>query len=76
MKISLFLDNFNRYWSSKPPWCQPWSVIFSGLIVISLVYILIPFFLIKLLITLLISLWWYLFLILAPSIDNESKDLE
>ena len=76
MNIDLFIEKFNNYWSSKPIWCKPWTILLTGLLIILSTYFFAPFVWVKLLVFIIISLWWYLFLILAPSIDHQIKDLE
>ena len=76
MKLNLFFENSINYWNSKPLWCQPWSIMLTGVLIIAFAYFKIPFVWIKLLVFLLICFWWYLFLILAPSINPDMKDIE
>ncbi|WP_320667643.1 DUF6737 family protein [Prochlorococcus sp. MIT 1307] len=55
-------------WSEKPFWCQPWSIILTGIlvIIISLIWPAIKW--ITLLLSIIIVLWWILFLWLAPNL--------
>ena len=61
------------YWSLKPPWCQPWSIISFGLIVVGAFQFLIHNIWITGLVLLLILMWWYLFLYIAPSIYTDNN---
>ena len=59
------------FWGEKPFWCQPWSIILTGvsIIVISLLWPGIIW--ISALLTILIVLWWMLFLVIAPSLYRD-----
>ena len=63
------------FWSHKPWWCQPWSIISTGSAVIGLsfwwpgrLWICIP-------IGLAVSAWWLLFLVIVPA-AYRSGDLQ
>ena len=56
----------NLYWDEKPIWCQPWSIILTGILIcLSGIYIFNNYF-IKIFVVIIISFWWYLFLYIAP----------
>ncbi len=65
-------NKLNTYWSSKPPWCQPWSILTTGFIIILLTYIISANLFITIFISLLIFGWWFLFLIIAPSLYHNN----
>ncbi len=60
-----------RYWSEKPFWCKPWSIILFGSTILFAMWLIFHNLIILLLISLIIFTWWYLFLILAPSLYEE-----
>ena len=62
------------YWSNKPLWCQPWTILLSGLLIISTSFYLLNNILITLLFTVLVVIWWILFLFIAPSLYDENKN--
>ncbi len=74
MELNSFLKNSKKYWSSKPIWCQPWSIILTGVIIITFASFILPFLWLKVLVIVLIFLWWYLFLIFAPSFIEEDNN--
>ena len=63
------------FWDSKPYWCQPWSIISFGLLVLACSWIVLKNLIITSILGFFIIAWWILFLILAPSsyqgISNE-----
>ena len=54
------------FWDSKPFWCQPWSIIFSGILVLITSWIIFNNFIVNALLGFLIIIWWVVFLILVP----------
>jgi len=56
------------FWASKPAWCQPWSILSTGSLVIAAVNRISDGSLLwTSLIALPVVAWWLLFLILVPS---------
>lgn len=68
------MDQEKGYWSLKPPWCQPWTIILFGLMIILTLWLLTNSFILVSIITFLISVWWLLFLVIAPKLYE--KDIE
>ena len=69
-----FSQSFIRFWKSKPPWCQPWSLLLTGSFVIFLSWLILKNLFFTLFVSLIITIWWILFLVVAPLIDvNESS---
>ncbi len=64
-------SKMNSYWKLKPIWCQPWSIILTGIILITLDFLFIKINFIRLILLLPILAWWLLFLIIAPSLDYD-----
>ena len=60
------IQESNKYWQEKPLWCQPWSIIIAGILIIGISYFWLHNYLITGLLSFLISIWWILFLFIAP----------
>ncbi len=60
-----------NYWNSKPLWCQPWSIILTGLLFVSMIYLFFNSYLLTAIVAILVLSWWYLFLILAPKLYSR-----
>ena len=54
-------------WTTKPWWCQPWSILLTGVVVVSGCWSLLPLRWLNALVTAAVLLWWFLFLVLVPS---------
>ena len=60
-------SNMKRsYWDSKPYWCQPFSIIAFGIFLIIIIWTLFKSFLLTIILGFIVTVWWILFLILAP----------
>ncbi|NEP44433.1 MAG: hypothetical protein F6K35_36540 [Okeania sp. SIO2H7] len=57
-------------WNYKPWWCQPWSILLTGIVIISSSWFLLKIWWITALVAFPILLWWSLFLILWPRLIN------
>ena len=57
----------NKFWYLKPFWCQPWSIITFGILVLIFSWILFNNVLITSILAFIIMNWWVLFLIIAPN---------
>jgi heme/copper-type cytochrome/quinol oxidase subunit 2 len=53
-------------WDEKPRWCQPWTILATGIAIIGITWLLFRIWWLILLISLPIALWWFVFLILYP----------
>ncbi len=60
-----------NFWDSKPFWCQPWSIIGFGILVLISSWYILNNLIITLITGFLIIIWWFLFLILAPNAYQE-----
>jgi hypothetical protein len=58
-------------WNYKPWWCQPWSILLTGIAVISTSWFLLKTIWITVGISILILAWWNYFLILYPQMMQE-----
>ena len=53
-------------WQSKPWWCQPWTILLTGLAVIAVSWLLLHRWWISAPVALAVLLWWWLFLVVVP----------
>ena len=53
-------------WQSKPWWCQPWTILLTGLMAIAGSWLLLHRLWISAPVTLGVLLWWWLFLVVVP----------
>lgn len=60
-------------WKYKPWWCQPWSIILTGIIIISGSWFIFNIIWLTSLLLVLISIWWLLFLILVPYLFSKQQ---
>lgn len=54
-------------WAVKPWWCQPWSIILTGLCIPTVSWLLLHRLWLTIPIAGIILLWWVLFLVLVPA---------
>ena len=54
------------FWSHKPWWCQPWTILMTGSLAIGGSWWLLHWLWLTLPIALLVLIWWCLFLIVVP----------
>ncbi|MCP9849016.1 DUF6737 family protein [Cyanobium sp. Morenito 9A2] len=55
------------FWHLKPWWCQPWSILLTGVLVPSASWLLLQRWWITAPLGLVVLLWWLLFLVLVPA---------
>jgi hypothetical protein len=53
-------------WESKPWWCQPWTIILTGVIIIAGSWLVFHTLWLTVPVAILIVLWWTYFLIVVP----------
>ncbi|PSO54916.1 MAG: hypothetical protein BRC40_12730 [Cyanobacteria bacterium QH_8_48_120] len=63
-------------WNYKPWWCQPWSILLTGVLIISGSWLLFQTAWVTLLVSLAVVVWWTYFLVLLPRLLNSSGMLE
>ena len=63
-------DNFN-IWIYKPWWCQPWSIVLTGITVIGTSWLFWHVLWLSILAALAIAIWWVYFLLLYPRMVRE-----
>ncbi len=56
----------SNIWDYKPKWCQPWSILLTGLILSFSSWFMVHMIWITAIVSLLIIIWWVYFLILYP----------
>ena len=61
-------------WALKPAWCQPWSILGTGVAVVALADLLSPW--LAALAALPIAAWWYVFLLAYPQQFDEAMERE
>ena len=56
-----------EFWDLKPYWCQPWSIITFGILVLTFSWKIFNNIIIASITALFVITWWVLFLLLVPS---------
>ncbi|MEL7083976.1 MAG: DUF6737 family protein [Cyanobacteria bacterium J06597_1] len=56
----------DRIWDYKPWWCQPWSIVLTGVVVVAASWLVLHRLWVTGLVALPILVWWALFLVLYP----------
>ena len=54
-------------WTHKPWWCQPWSILLTGVAVVTISWLLFGRWWLTLVVSIGVLLWWGLFLVLVPA---------
>jgi len=67
-------NNKKNFWDLKPYWCQPWSIISFGILLLTLSFIFINNIIFTLILGFFIMIWWILFLILIPNSYQAISD--
>lgn len=60
-------DQALPFWSLKPWWCQPWTILLSGVTAVAASWTVLRLWWITAGVAILVSLWWLLFLVLVPA---------
>ncbi|NEQ27063.1 MAG: hypothetical protein F6K28_50240 [Microcoleus sp. SIO2G3] len=63
-------------WNYKPWWCQPWSILLTGSLIIISTWLLLKNVWVTILISIPILVWWIYFLFLWPKLIKDSGLLE
>lgn len=61
-------------WNYKPWWCQPWSILLTGIVIIASSWLIGKNIWISLLVSLPIVAWWVYFLILYPRLVSQAME--
>ena len=64
-----------KFWDLKPYWCQPWSIITFGTLILIFSWTLFNNIIITSILAFLVIVWWILFLIIVPIsyLENSEK---
>jgi hypothetical protein len=63
-------------WSEKPPWCQPWTILLSGSVIIVASWLPFHKWWLSLPVASVISLWWWYFLLAYPRLIRQAIAME
>ncbi|NJL00315.1 MAG: hypothetical protein HC910_06980 [Spirulinaceae cyanobacterium SM2_1_0] len=63
-----------RLWDYKPWWCQPWSILLTGTLLVAGVWWLTRSLWLTLPVSGAIALWWLVFLILVPRQFRQAQE--
>uniref|UniRef100_A0A1J3IVJ4 DUF6737 domain-containing protein n=1 Tax=Noccaea caerulescens TaxID=107243 RepID=A0A1J3IVJ4_NOCCA len=70
-----YLDNlsleYDSVWDTKPSWCQPWTIMLTGLSIVACSWLILHSVLVSSLAVGLIGAWWYIFLYSYPKSYSE-----
>ncbi|ARI83480.1 MAG: DUF6737 family protein [Microcystis sp.] len=66
----------DNVWNHKPRWCQPWSILLTGITLIAGCWFLTQRLWLTLLLSIPILLWWFVFLILYPRTLQQQLNTE
>ncbi|MCP9796049.1 DUF6737 family protein [Cyanobium sp. Lug-B] len=60
-------------WDLKPWWCQPWTILLTGMVVIGASWLVLHLWWITAGVSAVIAAWWLLFLVLMPAAWKRSQ---
>ncbi|CAE6139746.1 unnamed protein product [Arabidopsis arenosa] len=70
-----FLDNlsleYDSVWDTKPSWCQPWTIMLTGLSIVACSWVILHSVIVSSLAVAVIGAWWYIFLYSYPKSYSE-----
>ena len=69
-------DEEKNVWKTKPFWCQPWTIVLTGVGIISLPTILFDWKAVSGVFVVPIAAWWYIFLYAYPKSYRENNGME
>jgi len=61
----------DKFWATKSWWCQPWSIVLTGVTILAFSWLCFHKVLITSLLSLPVLFWWFLFLVVAPTSYNS-----
>jgi hypothetical protein len=73
--LGLLMTPSALFWSQKPWWCQPWSIISTGLIVSASSWVMLQRWWITAPVVAGVLVWWWLFLVLVPTATAADQQL-
>ncbi|HBU27365.1 MULTISPECIES: DUF6737 family protein [Synechococcus] len=56
------------FWSLKPWWCQPWTILLTGTVAITTSWLVLHIWWLTAAVAVLVLAWWCLFLLIVPNI--------
>ena len=59
-------------WSSKPWWCQPWSIVLTGILITGFSWLVLKTVWITIAVSAVILVWWLVFLVMAPAAYRQA----
>ncbi|CAN7123888.1 unnamed protein product [Brassica rapa subsp. narinosa] len=62
---------YDSVWDTKPSWCQPWTIVVTGLSIVACSWVILHSVLVSSLAVALIGAWWYIFLYSYPKSYSE-----
>ena len=69
-------EDEKNVWKTKPFWCQPWTIVLTGVGIISLPTILFDWKAVSGVFVVPIAAWWYIFLYAYPKSYRENGMME
>ena len=66
MNSKKYLLSFSLFWETKPYWCQPWSILLTGIIILLSSWTIINNLYLSIIFSIITITWWTIFLIIAP----------
>jgi hypothetical protein len=73
---SIVSEKSLNVWDYKPWWCQPWSIILTGVFLVIASWLLIENLWLTVFFSFLILIWWIYFLIIYPQIVSKIIEKE
>ncbi len=61
----------SNIWDYKPWWCQPWSILLTGIVLSAGSWFIIHVIWITAIISMLVMIWWIYFLVLYPRMFKQ-----
>jgi len=59
-------DRQTSLWATKPWWCQPWTIVLTGVAIVSGSWLVLHRVWISAIVAAPIALWWWTFLVVVP----------
>ena len=64
----------SSFWEAKPFWCQPWSILLTGVSIFAISLWWPSRIWFTAILTIIILIWWFLFLFIAPIQYFDEKE--
>lgn len=61
----------SNLWQSKPWWCQPWTIILTGILLVTSSWLVLHVWWITIPLGILVGLWWLYFLVAVPQMFQQ-----